>query len=162
MIGQLLASEGFNSVEELALVDLKDIASIEGFDEDTALELQTRARDHLAKIEADLDAKRQELGVEDALKDVPGVTTAMLVKLGENDVKSVEDLAGCATDDLSGWTERKDGEAVRQAGILDGFDLTREEAEAIIMQARLKAGWVTEADLAPPPVEEAPAAEAQT
>jgi N utilization substance protein A len=141
---------------------LKDIASIEGFDEDTALELQTRARDHLAKIEADLDAKRQELGVEDALKDVPGVTTAMLVKLGENDVKSVEDLAGCATDDLSGWTERKDGEAVRQAGILDGFDLTREEAEAIIMQARLKAGWVTEADLAPPPVEEAPAAEAQT
>ena len=162
MIGQLLASEGFNSVEDLALVDLKDIASIEGFDEDTALELQTRARDHLAKIEADLDAKRQELGVEDALKDVPGVTTAMLVKLGENDVKSVEDLAGCATDDLSGWTERKDGEAVRQAGILDGFDLTREEAEAIIMQARLKAGWVTEADLAPPPVEEAPAAEAQT
>jgi len=162
VIGQLLASEGFNSVEDLALVDLKDIASIEGFDEDTALELQTRARDHLAKIEADLDAKRQELGVEDALKDVPGVTTAMLVKLGENDVKSVEDLAGCATDDLSGWTERKDGEAVRQAGILDGFDLTREEAEAIIMQARLKAGWVTEADLAPPPVEEAPAAEAQT
>jgi transcription termination/antitermination protein NusA len=162
VIGQLLASEGFNSVEDLALVDLKDIASIEGFDEDTALELQTRARDHLAKIEAELDAKRQELGVEDALKDVPGVTTAMLVKLGENGIKTVEDLAGCATDDLSGWTERKDGEAVRQAGFLDGFDLTREEAEAIIMQARLKAGWVTEADLAPPTaVEEAPAAEAQ-
>ncbi len=161
VIGQLLASEGFNSVEDLALVDLKDIASIEGFDEDTALELQTRARDHLAKIEAELDAKRQELGVEDALKELPGVTTAMLVKLGENGIKTVEDLAGCATDDLSGWTERKDGEAVRQAGILDGFDLTREEAEAMIMQARLKAGWITEADLAPPPVEEAAAAEAQ-
>ena len=161
VIGQLLASEGFSSVEDLALVDLKDIASIEGFDDDTALELQTRARDHLAKIEAELDAKRQELGVEDALKDVPGVTTAMLVKLGENDVKTVEDLAGCATDDLSGWTERKDGEAVRQAGFFDGFDITREEAEAIIMQARLKAGWVTEADLAPPPVEEEPAVEAQ-
>ncbi|HEY5064653.1 MAG TPA: transcription termination factor NusA [Xanthobacteraceae bacterium] len=161
VIGQLLASEGFSSVEDLALVDLKDIASIEGFDDDTALELQTRARDHLAKIEAELDAKRQELGVEDALKDIPGVTTAMLVKFGENDVKTVEDLAGCATDDLSGWTERKDGEAVRQAGFLDGFDITREEAEAIIMQARLKAGWVTEADLAPPPVEEEPAVEAQ-
>jgi transcription termination/antitermination protein NusA len=162
VIGQLLASEGFNSVEDLALVDLKDIASIEGFDEDTATELQTRARDYLAKIEAELDEKRKELGVEDALKDVPGVTTAMLVKFGENDIKTVEDLAGCATDDLSGWTERKDGEAVRQAGILDGFDLTREEAEAMIMQARLKAGWITEADLAPPqPVEEAPAAEAQ-
>jgi N utilization substance protein A len=161
VIGQLLASEGFSSVEDLALVDLKDIASIEGFDDDTALELQTRARDHLAKIEAELDAKRQELGVEDALKDIPGVTTAMLVKFGENDVKTVEDLAGCATDDLSGWTERKNGEAVRQAGFLDGFDITREEAEAIIMQARLKAGWVTEADLAPPPVEEEPAVEAQ-
>jgi transcription termination/antitermination protein NusA len=160
VIGQLLASEGFNSVEDLALVDLKEIAGIEGFDEDTARELQSRARDHLAKIEAELDAKRQELGVEDALKEVPGVTTAMLVKLGENGIKTVEDLAGCATDDLAGWTERKDGEPVRQAGILDSFDLTREEAEAIIMQARLKAGWITEEDLTPAPVAETPAAEA--
>ncbi|HTV37763.1 MAG TPA: transcription termination factor NusA [Xanthobacteraceae bacterium] len=161
VIGQLLASEGFNSVEDLALVDLKEIASIEGFDEDTARELQTRASDYLAKIEAELDAKRKELGVEDAVKEVPGVTTAMLLKFGENDIKTVEDLAGCATDDLAGWTERKDGETVRQAGILDGFNLTREEAEAIIMQARVKAGWIAEADLAPPPAEEAPAAEAQ-
>jgi transcription termination/antitermination protein NusA len=161
VVGQLLASEGFTSVEELALVDVKEIAGIEGFDEDTAHELQTRARDHLAKIEAELDAKRQELGVEDALKDVPGVTTAMLVRFGENGIKTVEDLAGCATDDLAGWTERKDGEAVRQAGILDGFELSRDEVEAIIMQARLKAGWVSEADLAPPPVEEAPAAAIQ-
>jgi N utilization substance protein A len=78
----------------------------------------------------------------------------MLVKFGENEIKTVEDLAGCATDDLLGWTERKDGENVRQAGILDGFELTREDAEALIMQARLAAGWVTEADLAKP---EAPA-----
>jgi transcription termination/antitermination protein NusA len=88
---------------------------------------------------------------------VPGVTTAMLVRFGENDIKTVEDLAGCATDDLVGWTERKDGEAVRQAGILDGFELTRDDAEAMIVQARLKAGWITEADLAPPPAEEAAA-----
>lgn len=145
------------------MVDVKEIAGIEGFDEDTAGELQTRARDYLAKIEAELDAKRQELGVEDALKEVEGVTTAMLVRFGENGIKTVEDLAGCATDDLAGWTERKDGEAVRQAGILDGFEVSREEAEALIMQARLKAGWVSEADLAPPPAaEEAPAAEAQS
>jgi transcription termination/antitermination protein NusA len=162
VIGQLLASEGFTSVEELALVDAKEIAGIEGFDADTASELQTRARDYLAKIEAELDAKRTELGVEDAVRDVPGVTTAMLVRFGENSIKTVEDLAGCATDDLVGWTERKDGESVREAGILDGFDLTREEAEALVMQARLKAGWVNEADLAPPPpVEELPAAEPQ-
>jgi N utilization substance protein A len=161
VIGQLLASEGFNSVEELAMVDVKEIAGIEGFDEDTAAELQNRASEYLAKIEAELDAKRVEFGVEDALKDIPGVTTAMLVRFGENGIKTVEDLAGCATDDLAGWTERKDGESKREPGILDGFEMSREDAEAIIMQARLKAGWVTEADLAPPPVAEAPAVEAQ-
>jgi N utilization substance protein A len=154
VVGQLLASEGFNSVEELAVVDEKEIAGIEGFDEDTARELQTRARDYLGRQEAELDAKRQELGVEDALKEVPGVTTAMLVKLGENGVKTVEDLAGCATDDLFGWSERKDNETTRYPGILDGFDLSRDEAEALIMQARVKAGWIKEEDLAPPPAEE--------
>src|SRR5579884_123263 len=148
VIGQLLASEGFNSVEELAMVDAKEIAGIEGFDQETANELQTRAREYLAKVEGELDAKRKQLGVEDALKEVEGVTTAMLVRFGENDIKTVEDLAGCATDDLAGWTERKEGEAVRQAGILDGFELSREEAETLIMRARVKAGWINEADLA--------------
>src|SRR5438132_346895 len=156
VVGQLLASEGFTSVEELAAVEAKEIASIEGFDEDTATELQSRARDYLAQIEAAYDEQRVALGVADELRDVPGVTTRMMVALGENGVKTVEDLAGCATDDLAGWTERKDGETVRNAGFLDGFELSREECEAIIMQARLKAGWVTEAELAPPP-EEAPA-----
>jgi N utilization substance protein A len=85
----------------------------------------------------------------------------MLVKFGENGIKTVEDLAGCATDDLAGWTERKDGESKREPGILDGFEMSREDAEAIIMQARLKAGWVSEADLAPPPAAEAAPAEAQ-
>jgi transcription termination/antitermination protein NusA len=157
VIGQLLASEGFTSVEELAMIDEKEVASIEGFDEDTARELQTRARDYLAKEEAELDSKRQELGVDDALKEIPGITTAMLVKLGENGVKTIEDLAGCATDDLVGYTERKDGETKHEPGFLDGMELSREECETIIMQARLKAGWITEADLAPPPVEEAAA-----
>jgi N utilization substance protein A len=163
VVGQLLASEGFNSVEELALVDQKEIAGIEGFDDDTAGELQARAREYLAQVEGELDAKRKELGVDDALKEVPGVTTRMLVKFGENDIKTVEDLAGCATDDLAGWSERQDGETSRHAGILDGLDLARDEIEAIIMQARLKAGWITEADLHPPASEEATAepAEAQ-
>jgi N utilization substance protein A len=159
VIGQLLASEGFNSVEELAMVDVKEIAGIEGFDEDTASELQTRAREYLDRIEAELDAKRRELGVEDALKEIEGVTTPILVRFGENSIKTVEDLAGCATDDLAGWTERKDGEAVRQAGILDGMDLSRDEAEALIMRARVKAGWISEADLVAPAAAEEPAAE---
>jgi N utilization substance protein A len=157
VVGQLLASEGFTSIEELAFIDEKEIASIEGFDQETAQELQSRAREYLGRIEAEFDARRRELGVEDDVKEVPGVTTKMLVAFGENDLKSVEDLAGCATDDLAGWTERKDGESTRHAGILDGFEVSREEAEAIIMQARLKAGWITEADLVK--AEEVPAEE---
>ncbi len=156
VVGQLLASEGFTSVRELAYVDEKELGSIEGFDEETARELQERAREYLAQVEAQLDARRAELGVDEALREIPEMTTEMLVALGENDIKSIEDLAGCATDDLAGWSERKDNETVHHAGALDGFDLTRPECEAMIMQARLKAGWITEADLAPP-AEEAPA-----
>jgi len=148
VVGQLLASEGFTSVEELTLVDAKEITGIEGFDEETAAELRNRAADYIERVEAELDARRKELGVEDAVKEVPGVTSKMLVEFGENGIKTVEDLAGCATDDLTGWSERKDGENVRHAGILDGFELTREDAEHLILQARLKAGWITEADLA--------------
>ena len=160
VVGQLLASEGFGSIEELAMVDEKEIAGIEGFDEETAKELQDRAKEYIDKQESELDAKRIELGVEDAVKEVPGVTTKMLVALGENGVKTVEDLAGCATDDLTGWTERKDGESKHEPGFFDGLDVSREDAEALIMQARVKAGWVTEAELAPPPAPEGEAAPA--
>ena len=104
--------------------------------------IQSRAQDYLAAIEAEFDEKRIALGVEDELREVEGVTTAMMVALGENEVKTVEDLAGCATDDLVGWTERKDGESTRHAGYLDGFDLSRHDAEAMVMAARVKAGWI--------------------
>jgi N utilization substance protein A len=160
VVGQLLASEGFSSVDEIAFVELDELAGIEGFDEDTAVALQTRARDHLAKVEAEQDEERKALGVEDGLKEVEGLTTAMLVALGKADIKTVEDFAGCVPDDLVGWVERKDGEAKRFAGALDGFDLSRAEAEAMIMNARLKAGWITEADLHPPEPEPAEGAEA--
>jgi N utilization substance protein A len=142
-------------------VDEKEIAGIEGFDEDTARELQERAREYLDQQEAELDGKRKELGVEDAVKDVPGVTTRMLVALGENGVKTVEDLAGCATDDLTGWTERKDGEAKHEPGYFDGMNISREDAEALIMQARVKAGWITEEELNPPAAEGEAEAEAE-
>src|ERR1700749_4942750 len=79
VVGQLLASEGFGSIEELAMVDEKEIAGIEGFDEETAKELQERAQEYIAAQEAELDAKRKEMAAEDAVKDVPGVTTKMLV-----------------------------------------------------------------------------------
>jgi N utilization substance protein A len=147
VVAQLLSSEGFATIEELAFVDPAEIAGIEGFDEDTAEEIQTRAREHLERIEAEYDEKRRALGVEDDVRTVPGVTPAMLVAFGENDIKSVEDLAGCATDDLVGWVEKKDGEVTRHAGALNGFDVSRDEAEAMIMQARVQAGWIDAADL---------------
>ncbi|GMV62963.1 MAG: hypothetical protein AMXMBFR74_21310 [Parvibaculum sp.] len=148
MIAQLLASEGFASIEEVAYVDLDEIAEIEGFDEDTAQEIQSRALEFIDRQNAEYDAKRRELGVADEVSEVEGVTPKMLVAFGENDVKTVEDLAGCATDDLVGWNETVNGERKHQQGILEGFDITPEEANGLIMQARLKAGWITEADLA--------------
>ena len=151
VVAQLLASEGFRSVEELTYVDVTELGSIEGFDEETAGEIQNRARNYLAAIEAEFEEKRKALGVEDELREVEGMTGAILVKLGENDVKTVEDLAGCATDDLCGWSERKDNETVKNAGYLDGLEVSREDAEALIMAARVKAGWIE----APAPAEAA-------
>ena len=148
MIAQLLASEGFSSIEEVAYVDLGEIADIEGFDEDTAQEIQSRAVEFIERQNAEYDAKRRELGVADEVGEVEGVTPKMLVAFGENDIKSVEDLAGCATDDLIGWNEMGNGERKHQQGILEDFDVSAEDANALIMQARLKAGWITEADLA--------------
>ncbi|MEI2300095.1 transcription termination factor NusA [Ensifer sp. MJa1] len=148
MVGQVLASEGFAAVEELAYVDLDEIASIDGFDEETATEIQTRAREFLEKLEAELDAKRRELGVADELRSIDGLTSQMLVALGEEGIKTVEDFAGCAADDLVGWSERKDGETKRFEGTFSKFDVSRTEAEAMIVQARLAAGWITEEDLA--------------
>lgn len=151
-IAQLLVTEGFASVEEVAYVELEEISQIEGFDESTAEEIQNRGREYLERIEAERDAKRRELGVADELAEIEGVTTAVMVALGENDVKTVEDLADCATDELVGWTERKkekDAEPVRHAGYLDGLEIGRQEAENMIMLARVHAGWIKAEDLLP-------------
>ncbi|WP_339332879.1 transcription termination factor NusA [uncultured Maricaulis sp.] len=147
VIAQLLATEGFTDVEDLAYVDLGEIAAIEGFDDDTAEEIQARARDYLDRLAAEQDAKRKELGVEDDVLEVEGVLLAMAVKLGENDVKTVDDLAGLVTDDLRGWFETKNGERVREPGILEEFNLSSEDAEMMIMRARVAAGWISEEDL---------------
>ena len=162
VIAQLLVTEGFASVEEVAFIDLGEIASIEGFDEDTASEIQTRAREYLERQEAERDAKRRELGVADDLAKVTGMTTAMMVALGEAGIKSLEDFADCATDDIVGWTERKkekDAEPVHHKGALAGFGLDRQEAENMIMSARVLLGWVKAEDLLPPAPAEGEAAE---
>jgi transcription termination/antitermination protein NusA len=150
VIAQLLVTEGFASIEEVAFVDLSEIAHIEGFDADTAEQIQNRAKEYLEEQEAKRDAKRRELGVADELSEIPGMTTTMMVALGENGVKTVEDFADCATDELVGWTERKkekDSDAVRHKGFLDGFELSRTDVEGMIMAARVQAGWIKAEDL---------------
>ncbi|WP_367716515.1 transcription termination factor NusA [Nitratireductor sp. GISD-1A_MAKvit] len=149
MVGQVLASEGFTSVEEVAFVESSEIASIDGFDEETGEEIQMRAREFLERIEAEHDARRKELGVEDELREIPGITTAMLVAVGEDGVKTIEDFAGYAVDDLVGWKERKDGETTFEPGVFSKFDLSRAEAEQMVVAARLRMGWISEEDLAP-------------
>jgi transcription termination/antitermination protein NusA len=160
MVAQLLASEGFSSIEELAYIELSEIASIQGFDEETAGEIQQRAVDYLDALTREQDEERIKLGVAEELYDIPGMTAAMLVALGKEDIKTVDDFAGCAADDLVGWTERKDGEVKRFEGTFKDFPISREEAEEMILQARLKAGWITEEDLAPPVEAEAEGAPA--
>jgi N utilization substance protein A len=142
VIAQLLVTEGFATVEDVAYVDASEVAAIEGFGEDTAEELQARARDFLEKEAAEYDEKRRELGVEDAVLEIEGVTLPVSVALGQGEVKTVEDLAGLVPDDLRGWFESKDGERVREPGILESFALTPEAAEALIMRARVAMGWI--------------------
>jgi N utilization substance protein A len=153
MFAQLLASEGFESVEEIAYVDQIELASIEGLNDEIADELQARARDFLDKLAAELEAKRKALGVADDLAKVPGLTGPMLVALGEKGVKTLDDFAGFTGDDLRGWFETKNGERTREPGVLEDFQLTQEQADGLILNARISAGWI-EAPPEPEVVEE--------
>jgi transcription termination/antitermination protein NusA len=141
-LAQLLASEGFSAVEELVSIDAEEIAAIDGLDEATAQELQSRATAFLEKQSAEWESKRMELGVQDDLANFGGLTPQMLVALGETGVKSLEDFADLATDDLTGWNERKNGETVKHKGAFAGLDVSAQDAEAMIMQARVQLGWI--------------------
>ena len=155
-VAQLLASEGFASIEDVAYVPLNELGSVEGFDEETAQELQSRALEFIEAKNKEMDDKRIALGVADEVLEVEGVTPAIAVALGEAGIKSLEDLAGCATDDLLGYYElNKEKERVRIPGSLEGFNLTSDDANSIVVKARVKAGWIEEQ------VEEAPVEESE-
>jgi N utilization substance protein A len=142
MMARLLVSEGFETIEELAYVELGDLLQIEGFDEDVSAELQARARDFIERAQNELNAKRASLGVEDEVLGLPGVTLEVAIKLGEGGVKNVEDVAGLVSDDLRGWFEVKNGEKTRFPGLLEGMSMSAEDADALIMAARVAMGWV--------------------
>ena len=156
VVAQLLVSEGFSNLEEVAYVETDELLMIEGFDQDTVDELQARARESLEEINAKSIAEARELGVAQDLIDFEGLSPQMLVALGEDDVKSLEDFATCADWELAGGYTTVDGERHKDDGVLESFEVNIQEAQDMIMRARLQIGWVTEEQLA----EDAAAAEA--
>jgi N utilization substance protein A len=157
-LAQLLVAEGFSELEEVAYVDPSEIAAIEGFDEGLAEELQSRAQEALDRREEANRTERRELGVEDALAELPILTEAMLVVLGKAGIKTLDDLADLATDELiqkarePRRNERSDREMRRnrtedKAGVLAVFGLSEEQGNEIIMAAR--AHWFDDEDSAP-------------
>jgi N utilization substance protein A len=144
---QLLVSEGFTNLEEVAYVEAQELLVIEGVDESTAGELQTRAREYLeAQNKKAMDAALAT-GVEQSLIDFEGLTPQMLEALGNDGVKTLEDFATCADWELAGgWTITK-GERTKDDGVLEPFDVSLEEAQTMVMTARVMLGWVDPDDL---------------
>ncbi len=144
---QLLVSEGFTNLEEVAYVEVDELLVIDGVDDDTANELQARARDVLeAQAKAALE-KARELGAEDSLIGFEGLTPQMVQALAEDGVKTLEDFATCADWELAGGWTTVDGERVKDDGLLEPYEVSLEEAQDLVMTARIMLGWVDPADL---------------
>ena len=145
---QLLVAEGFTTLEEVAYVDIDELLVIDGVDESTAHELQARARDYLeAQAKAALDNARA-LGVEDSLINFDGLTPQMIEALARDDVKTLEDFATLADWEIAGGWTTVDGNRVKDEGILEKFDVSLEEAQTMVMTARVMLGWVDPDELA--------------
>ncbi|MEQ8357364.1 MAG: transcription termination factor NusA [Kiloniellaceae bacterium] len=146
VIAHLLVTEGFTALEQVAFVPVEELAQIEGFDEEVAEELRARARTHLEEMDRFNEQRRRELGVSDELGELDGVTPSMLVTLGEQGVKSLDDLADLAADELRfacsnlrGEHSLEDMASLTDAevdGILQGSPMSQDDANAIIMAAR--------------------------
>ena len=144
MVAQLLVSEGFATLEEVAFVQQDEISSIDGFDANTAEELQARARECLDEINTSALDVAKKLGVEENLIDFPGLTPLMLELLGKDGIKTLNDFATCADWELAGGYTTVDGKRVKDEGILEKIDVTLEEARTLVMNARLAIGWISQ------------------
>ncbi len=144
---QLLVSEGFRSLEEVAYVEVNELIIIDGVDDDTASELQARARDYIDGQNRKALEHARELGVKDSLVNYEGLTPQMIETLAEDGVKTLEDFATCADWELAGGWTTVDGERVKDDGILEKYDMSLEEAQNLVMTARIQLGWVDPADL---------------
>ncbi|HSF94760.1 MAG TPA: transcription termination factor NusA [Thermohalobaculum sp.] len=147
MVAQLLVSEGFTSLEEVAFVELDELTMIDGFDEETAEELQTRARESLEAANQKALAEARELGAEDSLIEFEGLTPQMVLALAKDGVTSLEEFAKCADWELAGGYTSIDGKRVKDDGLLEAFEITLEEAQYLVMKARVELGIVDPADL---------------
>ncbi|QPH52691.1 transcription termination factor NusA [Pontivivens ytuae] len=147
MVAQLLVSEGFTSLEEVAYVELDELTVIDGFDDETAQELQTRAREALDAINAAATEKAREMGVEDSLFEFEGLTPQMIVALAEDGIKTLEDFAQCADWELAGGYTTIDGKRVKDDGLLEQFDVSLEEARELVMTARVLLGYIDPEEL---------------
>ena len=128
-LGQLLVSENFGTIEEIANSKIDDIAKIEGIEE-------TTAKEYLDKEKIEISKKLKELGVEDSLINIQGITQGMLVVLGEKNIKRLQDFADLSSDELIGGVDEIKGKRIKINGYLEDFDLSREEADNLIMSAR--------------------------
>jgi|TARA_B110001452_G_scaffold260042_1_gene257122 N utilization substance protein A len=135
-LGQLLVSEGFQSIEEISQASQDDISKIEGIDEGTAQELIDRSKENLIKEKEEVSKKLKELGVEDALTNLKGISQGMLVLLGQRNIKKLSDFADLSSDELIGGYDEFKGKKTRIEGYLEEFSLSREEADQLIMSAR--------------------------
>ncbi len=135
-LGQLLVSEGFQSIEEISQANAEDIAKIEAIDEETANELIKRSKESLIKVKEEVGRKLKELGVEEELINLKGMTQGMLVILGQKNIKKLSDFADLSTDELVGGYDEIKGKKIRLQGYLEEFSLSREEADQLIMSAR--------------------------
>ena len=157
---QLLVSEGFTNLEEVAYVDTDELTVIDGVDEDTAAELQARARDHLDALNAKALEGARALGVEDSLIAFEGLTPQMIEALAKDGVLTLEDFATCADWELAGGWTVENGERKKDDGVLEPFDISLEEAQDMVMNARIQLGWVDPEDLAREAAEREAAAQA--
>ncbi|MBC7146239.1 MAG: transcription termination/antitermination protein NusA [Thioclava marina] len=144
---QLLVAEGFTSLEEVAYVDMDELLSIEGVDEGTAEELQARARDVIEEQNRKALEAAREMGVEQSLFDFEGLTPQMIEALAKDGIKTLEDFATCADWELAGGWTTVDGARVKDDGLLEKFDVSLEEAQNLIMTARIQLGWVDPSEL---------------
>jgi len=146
MVAQLLVSEGFATLEEVAFVQKDEISNIDGFDDNTAEELQARARECLDELNLTALTKAKELGVEEELIKFPGLTPPMLELLAKDGIKTLNEFATCADWELAGGYTTVEGKRVKDDGLLETLGVSLEEARKLVMSARLSIGLITQSE----------------